>query len=83
MNATVVMFNIKSGMAAAKTPDGDYVIIELLGEYEIEIGHDVSHYDFTSMGRNKYLNLTTGETMEVYVQNLSATAEQAKEQCLF
>lgn len=83
MNATVVMINREMGMVAAKTPDGDYVIIEILGEYEIGIGHDVSHRDFTSLGGEQYQNLTTGKTMEVYVQNLCPTIEQAKEQCLF
>ena len=83
MNATVIMINGEHGMAAAKLPDGDYVIIELLGEYDLEIGHNVSHPDFTVMGRNKYLNLTTGEIMDVYVQNLCATVKQAREQCLF
>lgn len=70
-------------MVAARNDDGEFVIIELLGDYEVEIGHIVSHPDFTSMGGEKYLNLTTGETMDVYVQNLCGNIDQAGKQCLF
>jgi len=83
MNAIIVLINHRRGMVAAQTTDGDYVIIELLGDYDIDIGHVVSHPDFTSMGGEKYQNLSTGELMDVYVQNLCATVEQAKKQCLF
>lgn len=83
MNATIVIMNPARGMIAAETDGGDFVIFELLGGYDVEIGHVVRHRDFTSMGGEKYLNVTTGEVMDVYVQNLCATASQAKAQCLF
>jgi hypothetical protein len=83
MKATVVMINPRRGMVAAQTSDGEYVIIELLGNYDIEIGHVISHHDFTSMGSENYLNITTGEIMDVYVQNICGNVEQARKQCLF
>jgi len=83
MKATVLVINHQRGMVAAQTIDGDYVIFEILGDYDVEIGHVVSHHDFTSMGSEKYRNLSTEETMDVYVQNVCATVEQAKKQCLF
>jgi len=81
MKATVMIINWNRGMVAAQSEDGEYVIIELLGDYDVEIGHVVSHRDFTSMGGENYRNISTGEIMEVYVQNLCGSFEQAKKQC--
>jgi hypothetical protein len=83
MNATVVLVNQRRGMVAACTEDDEFVIFELLGGYDIESGHNVMHKDFTSMGSETYRNITTGEDMDVYVQNLCGTLAQAKKQCLF
>lgn len=75
------MINKKTGRAAARTDDGEFVIIELLGDYVLSYGDEVCHHDFTSMGGNKYLNKSTGEWMDVYVQDLCGTMALAKEKC--
>lgn len=79
MKAEVVIINYQRGMIAAKSEDGEYVIIELLGSYEIEMGDIISHEDFYSMGSEDYYNNTKSEMMSVYVQNVCGNFKQAKE----
>lgn len=82
MKAIVALINRQNGMIAAKTEDGEYVIFELLGGYDIEPGNMVSHHDFHSMAGEKYFNMSTQETMDVYVQNVCGSLSGAK-QALF
>lgn len=81
MNANIVLMNSKRGMVAARSEDVGFVIFELLGSYSPEIGDVVSHRDFTSMGSEKYRNVTQCEDMDVYVQNIVGTLEAATKQC--
>jgi hypothetical protein len=66
----------------AKTEDGEYSIFELLGGYDVEVGDVVSSGDFYSMGGETYRNVTKGEDMSVYVQNVVGSIEQARRQVL-
>lgn len=81
MNAKVEIINNKRGMIAAKSEDGEYVIVELLGGYDLEIGDIISHNDFYSMGSEEYYNISKSEMMSVYVQNVCGNFQQAKKQC--
>ncbi len=81
MKAEVVIINPNRGMVAARSEDGEYVILELIGSNEIEIGDIISHKDIYSMGSEDYYNNTKLETFNVYVQNVCGNLEQAKEQC--
>lgn len=80
MKATVVLVNQNRGMVAAQTEDGQYSIFELLGSYDIDVGDVVSSSDFNSMGGETYRNITKREDMDVYVQNLVGSIEQARRQ---
>ena len=68
-------------MVAARTEEGEYVIFELMGSNEIEIGDIVSHNDIYSMGSEDYYNQSKLETFSVYVQNIVGNLDQAKKQC--
>jgi hypothetical protein len=81
MKAEIVLMNPTRGMIAARSDEVGFVIFELLGDYSPEIGDVVSHSDFTSLGSEKYRNVTQREDMDVYVQNIVGTIDAAKEQC--
>jgi hypothetical protein len=81
MKAIVVLMNLSRGMIAAQTEDGEYVIFELLSGSAIEIGDTISHEDFYSLGSEDYNNVTKREVMNVYVQNICGSFDQAKRQC--
>lgn len=81
MNATVKVRNPSSGMYAAETEDGGFVIFELLDSSEPEIGDVVSHPDFHSMGGEEYRNVSQNVIISVYVQNVVGGIEQARKQC--
>jgi len=81
MKAEVVIINQTRGMIAAHSEEGEYVILEILGGYEIDKGDIVSHNDFYSMGYEEYYNLSKQYSFSVYVQNVCGNIEQAKRQC--
>ena len=81
MEATVTVANKNRGMFAAQTEDGEFVIFELLGSDEPEIGDVVSHVDFHSMGGEQYKNRTQGVTVSVFGHNIVGTMEQGRRQC--
>lgn len=71
MRATVKAANPHRGMYAAQIHgDGAYVIFELLDTDEPEIGDEISHSDFYSMGGATYRNITQQCSIEVYVENV-------------
>jgi hypothetical protein len=65
-------------MYAAESEDGGFVILELLGHGEPQIGDVLSHKDFALLGAAPYRNLTQNLTISVFVQNFVGTLEQAK-----
>lgn len=67
--------NQASGRGLVLAPEG-YVAFEVL-EGELTIG-DVVDGDFMSHGRCIWSNVSTGETVRVYVQRLMATPETAR-----
>lgn len=67
--------NHANGRGLVLAPEG-YVAFEVLGG-ELALG-DVVDGDFMSHGRCIWTNLTTGETVRVYVQRLMATMETAR-----
>jgi hypothetical protein len=81
MRGEIVLINQVRAMAAAKTEEGEFVIFELLGGHNLEIGDIISHPDFSSMGGEEYINKTQNERMDVYVQNLCGSLQQAKQLC--
>ncbi|OIO67823.1 MAG: hypothetical protein AUJ58_11235 [Zetaproteobacteria bacterium CG1_02_55_237] len=71
MKATIRLINQKRGMYAAEIEDSsEFVIFELLDSSEPEIGDEISHSDFYSMGGETYKNLTQGCVIDVFVENV-------------
>ena len=68
-SGTVTVINPKRGMVAIATEDDGFTIIELLSEFELEIGDSVSWLNGYSLGHEIYKNITKGSSAEVYVQN--------------
>lgn len=75
MRATVQMLNSKTGMVAAQTMEGDYTVFELLGD-EVEIG-DVVEGNLHSLGGESFLNVSQRQRVEVFVQAIQATRQNA------
>ena len=57
-------------------------IIELLSEFELEIGDSVSWSNGYSLGHEIYKNLTKGSSDEVYVQNHAVSQANLRKQLL-
>lgn len=81
MDAIVEIINQTRGMIAARSADGEFVILEILASAIPEKGDVVSHADFHSMGRETYRNLTQGTDLDVFVQNIVGSIDAAKKQC--
>ena len=81
MEAVVVVINRKRSMIAAKSIEGDFVILEILDGTEVAAGDVLSHPDFRSMGHETYRNVTQKADHSVYVQNIVWTLENARKQC--
>lgn len=65
----VAVMNPRRGMVAIKTEDDGYMIIELLSEFEIEIGDELAWSNGYGLGSEMYENRSKGTKEEVYVQN--------------
>lgn len=76
MAARVVAVNPRKGFVAVQTDDG-ITIFELLGGYEVSVGDHIRG-DFDTHGGETYFNLTSGEEMDVYVQAIHCTPQNAK-----
>lgn len=81
MEATIVIINQGRGMYAAQSDDGEFVVFELLDSCEPEMGDVISHSDFYSLGGDTYINLTQEEKMDVFVEDVCGSLDQAKRQC--
>jgi hypothetical protein len=76
MVARVVAVNPRKGFVAVETDDG-ITVFELLGGYEVGVGDNIRG-DFDTHGGETYFNLTSGEEMDVYVQAIHCTPQNAK-----
>lgn len=82
MKAIVKVVNSNRGVYAAEIDgQGEFVIFELLGSAEPEIGDVVSHPDFYSMGGETFRNLTQQCQIDVFVQNVCG-ANLVHQQCM-
>lgn len=66
---TVATMNPRRGMVGIKTDDSGYTIIELLSDWELEIGDRIAWENGYGLGSEVYQNRTRGTRAEVYVQN--------------
>lgn len=77
MKASVAFVNPRNGFLAAKVESGDYVVIEILGGYGIEIGDNLQG-DFRNLGGATILNETQREKMDVFIQDFDCSVSRAK-----
>ena len=82
MNGTVIDINQPRGMVALETEDGEYSIIELLGD-DVEIGDVLKWADDNPLGGETIRNLTQGEMIDVYFQNHSVPRSELRQQLLY
>jgi hypothetical protein len=82
-NGTVAAMNPNRGMVALATEDDGYTIIELLSEFELEIGDRVTWENGHGLGSEIYHNVTKGTHEEVYVQNHGVSSGNLRQQLLF
>lgn len=82
MKGTVVHINQQTGMIAVETEDGEYSIIELLGE-EVELGDQLQWNGDYPLGGEDVRNLTQHSVMDVYFQNHCVPKSQLRQQLLY
>jgi hypothetical protein len=69
-------------MVAIATEDDGFTIIELLSNWDVEIGDAFSWESGYCMGPEVYENLTKGSREEVYVQNHAVNQSSLSQQLL-
>jgi hypothetical protein len=79
----VAAMNPSRGMVAIATEDDGYTIIELLSDFELEVGDEMTWEHGHGLGSETYENVTKGIREEVYVQNHGVTVANLKQQLLF
>ena len=81
-NGTVAAINPTRGMVAIATEDDGFTVIELLSDFELEIGDSVSWSNGYGLGHETYKNLSKGSSEQVYVQNHSVSQASLRAQLL-
>jgi hypothetical protein len=82
-NGIVAAMNPSRGMVAIATEDDGYTIIELLAEFELEVGDEMTWENGHGLGSEIYKNVTKETSEEVYVQNHSVSKANLRQQLLF
>jgi len=82
-SGTVTEINPARGMVAIATEDDGFTIIELLSDWDIEVGDSVGWADGYGLGSEVYENLTKGTREEVYVQNHGVSQANLRQQLMF
>jgi hypothetical protein len=82
MKGQVVHINFQRGMVAVLTEDGEYSIIELMGD-EVEVGDALQWEGHYPLGGETIRNLTQGMPMHVFFQNHAVPKHQLREQLLY
>jgi hypothetical protein len=83
MKAKVMHIHQQRGMVALLTEDGEYSIIELLGD-EVEEGDVLAWQGLDyPLGSEHVTNLTQGERIEVFFQNHCVPKHQLRQQLLY
>ena len=80
---TVAAKNQVRGMVAIATEDDGYTIIEILDDWELELGDTIGWNDGYGLGSEIYTNASKGTKPTVYVQNHSVSEANVKKQLLF
>lgn len=79
---TVAALNPIRGMVAIATEDDGFTIIELLSNFELEIGDSISWSNGYGLGHEIYKNVSKGSSEEVFVQNHAVSKANLRAQLL-
>ncbi len=82
MRGRVTHIHHQRGMVAVETDDGDYSIIELLGD-GIREGDELQWNGDFPLGGETIRNVTKGNSIKVYFQNHCVPKHQLKQQLLY
>lgn len=72
MNGRVVGINQRKGMILVDTGDAEYSLLEILGENGVEAG-DIIEGELHSLGGEMVKNLSRGDKMSVFIQDIHMT----------
>ncbi|MBA7577804.1 hypothetical protein ES708_19659 [subsurface metagenome] len=78
MIGKVRAINQQKGFIAVETDGNEFSVIELLGEYGVEIG-DVISGDIESLGGETVINKTQSEEMDVFIQDCHCDAQRVRQ----
>ena len=79
MLSYVIANNLSAGMYAVGTDDGGCTVFELLGGGDVSVGDKVEG-DLRSLGSVRLRDLTTGETLDVIIQNFDVSSSELARQ---
>jgi hypothetical protein len=82
-SGTVAVINPNRAMVAIATEDDGFTIIELLSEWDIEVGDSIVWANGHGLGHEIYENVTKGSRATVYVQNHAVSESGLRQQLLF
>jgi hypothetical protein len=82
-SGTIAVINPDRAMVAIATEDDGFTIIELLSEWNIEVGDSIEWANGHGLGDETYENVTKGSSAKVYVQNHAVSESSLREQLLF
>lgn len=76
MKGVIELIGSRHVMIGVRTDNDDYSVLELLGSYEPEVG-DVLSGALENLGGEKIMNITQGETWDVFIQDILGSKESA------
>ena len=76
MRGTIKLINNPKGLFAVETEEGQYSIVELLGEYSPEVD-DILSGNLEGMGGETLRNVTQKQDWSVFIQDIHASREMA------
>lgn len=82
-SGTVAAINSVTGMVAIKTHDDGFTVIELIEDWDLEIGDELIWNNGYGLGSETYINVSNGAQAEVCVQNHSVTQAMLRQQLKF
>jgi len=68
-SGTVAALNPRRGMVAIRAEDDGFTIVELLSDWELQVGDEIHWENNYGLGSEVYKNRTKGSRSRVYVQN--------------
>jgi hypothetical protein len=78
----VAVINPHRAMVAISTDDDGFTIIELLSDFDLEVGDQIAWPNGYGLGSELYENLSKNTRSEVFVQNHSVSNSNLRQQLL-